>query len=74
VRFTVTPSRVVKQFLKGSPKKFSTGERIGKWAYWTRGVLNNYRARAFTQQVNWTPMTPGAAGFAEAVCGGRSMH
>jgi predicted DNA-binding transcriptional regulator AlpA len=40
-------------------KEFPPGVRIGKWAYWTRKALDNYRARAFTMQENWTPMTPG---------------
>ena len=40
-------------------KEFPPGVRIGKWAYWTQKALDNYRARAFTMQENWTPMTPG---------------
>jgi len=40
-------------------KEFPPGVRISKWAYWIQRALNNYRARAFTLQDNWTPMTPG---------------
>lgn len=40
-------------------KEFPPGVRIGKWAYWTRKALDNYRARAFTMQENWTPMMSG---------------
>lgn len=39
-----------------SRSQFPPGVRVGKWAYWTQKALDNYRARAFTIQENWSPM------------------
>lgn len=40
-------------------RQLPPGVKLGKWVYWTRKVLDNYRERAFQMQESWTPMQRG---------------